>query len=56
MMVLGVFVGSAVWWWILSFGVGAFRDRLDLRGLRWINCISGIIILGFGVAAVISLR
>jgi threonine/homoserine/homoserine lactone efflux protein len=54
MMVLGVFIGSAVWWWILSFGVGAFRDRFDLRGLRWVNRISGVIILGFGVAALIS--
>ncbi len=50
-MVLGVFLGSALWWWILSFGVGAFRDRFSLRGLRWVNRISGIIILGFGVAA-----
>lgn len=56
MMVLGVFTGSAVWWWILSFGVGTFRDRFDLRGLRWVNRLSGIIMLGFGVAALISLR
>jgi len=54
-MVLGVFLGSALWWWILSFGVGALRDRFDLRSLRWVNRISGIIILGFGVAALISL-
>jgi threonine/homoserine/homoserine lactone efflux protein len=53
-MVLGVFIGSAAWWWILSFGVGAFRDRFDLRGLRWVSRISGIIILGFGVAALVS--
>ena len=51
-MVLGVLLGSALWWWILSFGVGAFRDRFSLRGLRWVNRISGIIILGFGVAAI----
>jgi arginine exporter protein ArgO len=55
-MVLGVFLGSALWWWILSFGVGALRDRFDLRSLRWVNRISGIIILGFGAAALISLR
>jgi threonine/homoserine/homoserine lactone efflux protein len=53
-MVLGVFLGSASWWWILSFGVGAFRDCFNLRGLRWVNRISGLIILGFGVAALVS--
>jgi threonine/homoserine/homoserine lactone efflux protein len=50
-MVLGVLLGSGLWWWILSFGVGAFRDRFSLRGLRWVNRTSGIIISGFGVAA-----
>jgi len=53
-LVGGVFLGSALWWWILSFGVGAFRDRFNPRGLRWINRISGLIILGFGVAALVS--
>jgi threonine/homoserine/homoserine lactone efflux protein len=50
MLVAGVFLGSALWWWILSFGIGAFRNRFNPRGLRWINRISGLIILGFGVA------
>jgi threonine/homoserine/homoserine lactone efflux protein len=54
MLVAGVFLGSALWWWILSFGIGAFRDRFNPRGLRWINRISGLIILGFGVAALVS--
>jgi threonine/homoserine/homoserine lactone efflux protein len=53
MLVAGVFLGSALWWWILSFGIGAFRDRFNLRGLRWINRISGLVILGFGVAAMV---
>jgi len=54
MLVAGVFLGSALWWWILSFGIGAFRDRFHPRGLRWINRISGLVILGFGVAALVA--
>jgi threonine/homoserine/homoserine lactone efflux protein len=53
MLVAGVFLGSALWWWILSFGIGAFRDRFNPRGLRWINRFSGLVILGFGVAAMV---
>jgi threonine/homoserine/homoserine lactone efflux protein len=53
-MVFGVFIGSALWWGILSFGVGAFRNQFDSRGLRWVNRVSGSIILGFGVAALVS--
>ncbi len=51
-LVLGVFMGSAIWWSILSAGVGLLRERLDLRGLKWVNWVSGAIIVGFGLAAI----
>ena len=55
-LVLGVFMGSALWWLILSGGVGLFRTRFNLRGLVWVNRISGLIITGFGLLAILSLR
>lgn len=55
-LVLGVFCGSALWWLALSGGVGLFRSRIGPRALRWINRVSGAIILGFGVAALVSSR
>jgi threonine/homoserine/homoserine lactone efflux protein len=55
MLVLGVFIGSVLWWLLLSGGVGILRSRLDLRGLWWINRLSGGIILGFGLLALLSL-
>jgi threonine/homoserine/homoserine lactone efflux protein len=51
LLVLGVFLGSAAWWLMLSSVVGLFRTRFSAAGLRWVNRISGIIILGFGVVA-----
>lgn len=51
MIVLGVFLGSSCWWFILSGGTSLLRKRLNLSGLHWINLISGLIILGFGIAA-----
>lgn len=50
-LVLGVFLGSALWWVLLSGGVSIFRDRFNLQGLRWMNRISGLILIGFGVVA-----
>jgi arginine exporter protein ArgO len=55
-LVIGVFVGSALWWLLLSTTVGLFRSRFDQQRLQWINHISGAIILGFGVIALVSLR
>jgi arginine exporter protein ArgO len=55
-LVLGVFTGSACWWLLLSSGVGLFRSRFDLRALRWVNWVSGIIIMTFGALALWSLR
>jgi len=54
LLVLGVFLGSALWWLLLSTGVGLLRQRLDLAALRWVNRLSGMMILGFGVFALAS--
>lgn len=48
-LVLGVFLGSAVWWVILSFTAGALRHRLQAGGLRFLNILSGLIIAAFGL-------
>jgi len=55
-LVLGVFIGSALWWLTLSGVVGVFRYKFDSHGLRWVNRISGFIITGLGLLALLSLR
>jgi predicted secreted hydrolase/threonine/homoserine/homoserine lactone efflux protein len=54
-LVLGVFVGSGLWWLLLSGIAGALRTRFNTRALLWINRISGIVILAFGLIALSSL-
>ncbi len=51
-LVLGVFIGSAAWWLLLSGGVGLMRERLSGGILRWTNRVSGAILVIFGVIAV----
>ena len=51
LLVLGVFLGSAAWWLVLSGGTGLFRSKLSTSGLRWVNRVSGTIIAAFGVLA-----
>jgi threonine/homoserine/homoserine lactone efflux protein len=53
-LVLGVFLGSALWWLLLSGGVSLLRARFDLRAMRWVNRGSGLLILGFGVLSLVS--
>lgn len=50
-LVAGVFVGSALWWMLLSAGVSLLRSRFNPRHLNWLNRISGLILLGFGIIA-----
>jgi arginine exporter protein ArgO len=54
-MVLGVFLGSALWWLILSTGVGLLRSAFTSDRLRWVNRCAGVIITAFGIAALASL-
>jgi len=53
-LVLGVFFGSALWWLALSGIVGLFREKVTIQGLQWVNRISGAIIIGFGLYAILS--
>jgi threonine/homoserine/homoserine lactone efflux protein len=50
LMVLGVFLGSALWWLILSVGVRLLRSAFTPDRLRWVNRAAGLIIAAFGVA------
>ena len=54
LLVLSVFAGSASWWLILSGSVSLLRTKVTPRVLLWINRVSGGIILGFGLVALIS--
>ncbi|MEP0923992.1 LysE family transporter [Leptolyngbya sp. ST-U4] len=63
-LVLGVFIGSALWWLLLCGSVSWFRARFSADAkqvprvsnwLRWLNRISGLVLLTFGIIA-LSLR
>lgn len=48
-MVLGVFLGSLLWWVFLSGITTILRTTFDYRKLRFTNIGSGLIITGFGL-------
>jgi threonine/homoserine/homoserine lactone efflux protein len=54
LMVCGVFLGSALWWLLLSGAVGFFRRALTPTRLQWVNRVSGAILAAFGIVAVLS--
>jgi threonine/homoserine/homoserine lactone efflux protein len=54
-LVIGVFLGSAAWWLLLSGGVSLFRERFSPKAMLWVNRLSGAIITVFGVLALLSL-
>jgi threonine/homoserine/homoserine lactone efflux protein len=54
LMVIGVFSGSGAWWLLLSGATGIFRDKISKGKLALVNKISGIVIVTFGVMALIS--
>jgi threonine/homoserine/homoserine lactone efflux protein len=54
-LVLGVFLGSASWWLVLSSFTGLLRGMFNVNRMRWLNRISGLTIIGFGLGAFLSL-
>jgi threonine/homoserine/homoserine lactone efflux protein len=54
-LVIGVLLGSALWWLILALGLGRLRLRIRPGQLTWVNRLSGAVILAFGGIALASL-
>jgi threonine/homoserine/homoserine lactone efflux protein len=52
-LVVGVWLGSLLWWLALTFGLGSLFRSFDARHLKWINRASGAILLlsGAGLLA-----
>jgi putative LysE/RhtB family amino acid efflux pump len=46
--IIGVLLGSLVWWWTLVVGFGLVRHRLGAGTLVWLNRLSGTALFSFG--------
>lgn len=52
LLVAGVFAGSAAWWLLLASLVSGLRRRVDRAVARAIGLVSGLAMVGFGLAAI----
>jgi threonine/homoserine/homoserine lactone efflux protein len=55
LLVLGVFLGSLLWWIILAEIITLFRKRVSERLFRWVNRGAGCIVIAFGLFSLLSL-
>jgi Putative threonine efflux protein len=51
---LAVWVGSSLWWVVLTSVVGWLRERVSTTALLWVNRISGAALVVFGIVAVVA--
>jgi threonine/homoserine/homoserine lactone efflux protein len=54
-LVSGVFIGSALWWLVLTATVGLFQRKFSTYRLQLVNRISGAIVSAFGLLALLGL-
>lgn len=54
LIVGGAFVGSCLWWLTLTWGSVAARELMSRKVIKIINTVLGVIVLVFGVVALIS--
>ena len=52
LLVLGVFLGSASWWVVLTSVVAILRAKVTIGALTWVNRLSGAAILAFAIVAI----
>lgn len=51
---IGIFAGSILWWFIVSFGAAKLGKGLSDHGLEKVNHVSAVIIFLFGIGAVLK--
>src|SRR5262249_57331477 len=54
LLTIGVFLGSAAWWVLLTTVIAIFRERMTPRVMLWINRLSGAVMVGFGIVALVG--
>jgi threonine/homoserine/homoserine lactone efflux protein len=54
-LILGVFIGSILWWFILNMVIGSLRKKINTQGWQWVNKVSGTLVTGFGLVVLLSL-
>ncbi|MBN9391744.1 MAG: LysE family transporter [Chloroflexi bacterium] len=54
-LVLGVMCGSTSWWLILTTFLSLVRHRITPAGMVWVNRLSGVILVVFGLLSILSL-
>ncbi len=55
LLTLGVFIGSGLWWVVLFAGLTVFRLKISNGLLGLVHRVSGVVIIGFGIAVLSSL-
>jgi threonine/homoserine/homoserine lactone efflux protein len=53
-LILGIFLGSCLWWMILCEGVAFIRKRVNQNFMKWVSRVAGLVIISFGIAAFLS--
>lgn len=54
LVVTGIFLGSALWWVLLSGGISALRNRIRAEWLMWIHRASGAILVLLALFAIFA--
>ena len=54
-LILGLFLGSVLWWLFIVGVFSVFKRRFQRHELQWINRVAGLIITGSGALALASL-
>ena len=50
----GIFIGSATWWFLLSFSSSLVGKKMNFQSTRLLNKISGTAFLGFGILTALA--
>ncbi len=54
LLVLGVFIGSLLWWMILVGGMSLLKNQIPTQALRWLDFVSGMVLVLWGCVIIMQ--
>jgi len=54
LVLMAICLGSATWWFVLTYFLKKLRGRLDTKKILWGSRIAGIVILIFGIVLLVK--
>jgi len=54
LVILGIFTGTVLWWFVISFGVSRFRNKITVHKIKLMRVVCGCVLVLLGIVCFVK--